>query len=121
MTNTDDPFGPILGQGFYLLTADKVPYRVSIAKWSDGWHKQRRVAMTVKDKSTGRPYASTIFLGIDTGSGKLLDPDGDHKPLVFETMIIGGPHNGHQVRTATWDEALEAHAEAVNLMESADD
>lgn len=45
---------------------------------------------------------STVFLGIDHGGF------GDGPPMLFETMIFGGPDDGAQWRFATWEEA-EAH------------
>lgn len=44
---------------------------------------------------------STVFLGLDHGFG-------GGPPLLFETMIFGGPHDGEQWRFSTW-EAAEAH------------
>lgn len=51
---------------------------------------------------------STVFLGLDHSH-----VGGD--PLLFETMIFGGPHDGHQTRASTWDEAEAQHAEAVAM------
>lgn len=65
-----------------------------VAKWSDGGVE-----------------VSTVFLGIDCS----LRPSVG-QPLLFETMVFGGLEDGHQVRTETWDEALEAHAEAMALV-----
>jgi hypothetical protein len=47
---------------------------------------------------------STAFLGID------LNWLGRGDPLLWETMIFGGPNNGDQWRYATWDEAERGHA-----------
>lgn len=50
---------------------------------------------------------STVFLCIDhnfLGSGP---------PLLFETMIFGGPLDGYQDRYCTWDEAVAGHELAV--------
>lgn len=59
-------------------------------------------------------WVSTTFLrGIDHS---FLDQDRpDHVPLLFETMIFGGPHDQDCWRYATWDEALAGHQEAVAL------
>jgi hypothetical protein len=51
---------------------------------------------------------STVFLGIDHGFG------GD-RPVLFETMIFGGPYNDHQVRYCTWAEAEHGHQVACDL------
>jgi hypothetical protein len=46
---------------------------------------------------------STVFLGLDHRS---LD---DGPPVLFETMIFGGPHNEWQDRYCTYDEAEAGH------------
>jgi hypothetical protein len=48
-------------------------------------------------------YVSTVFLGLDhrfVGKGP---------PLLYETMVFGGPMDQHQERTSTWEEAEQAH------------
>ncbi len=51
---------------------------------------------------------STVFLGIDHAFG-------GGPPLLFETMIFGGPHNEYQERYSTWEEAEAGHKRAVEL------
>ncbi len=53
---------------------------------------------------------STVFLGLDHswGSGP---------PLVFETMIFGGPNDQYQERYATYEEAEAGHKRAMWLVE----
>jgi hypothetical protein len=55
---------------------------------------------------------STVFLGLDHSWLS------DGPPLIFETMIFGGPHSDHQTRASTWDEAERQHAEAVAMVRS---
>ena len=49
---------------------------------------------------------STVWLGIDHSHG-------EGPPLIFETMIFGGPHDGYQARYSTEAEARAGHAVAV--------
>ncbi len=51
---------------------------------------------------------STVFLGLDHQFG-------NGAPLLFETMIFGGPHDGYQQRYSTWDEAIDGHQRALEL------
>jgi hypothetical protein len=51
---------------------------------------------------------STVFLGLDHSWG-------GGPPLIFETMVFGGPHDGYQERYSTRTEALMGHALAVRL------
>ena len=68
----------------------------------------RHVAQT----TLGKVRVSTIFLGLDHSFiyGK------KHKPILFETMIFGGKHDGYQERYAIWEEAEEGHKKAVELV-----
>lgn len=52
---------------------------------------------------------STVFLGLDHGFGS------DGPPILFETMIFGGPHDQFMDRYATRDEAIAGHAKALAL------
>ncbi len=49
---------------------------------------------------------STVFLGIAHGDTK----DG---PILFETLVLEGPMDGHGRRYVTWDQAVEGHWEVV--------
>ncbi len=59
-------------------------------------------------------HVSTIFLGIDLSFLSILHPDA--APQIFETMIFGGEHHGHQTRCSTWEQAEKMHADAVALV-----
>lgn len=56
-------------------------------------------------------WVSTVFL---TGLMTLKLPGG-RQPRLFETMIFGGPADGHSWKYATWDEAEKHHDVAVKL------
>lgn len=61
-----------------------------------------------KTELEGDVRVSTVFLGLDHSFG-------DGEPLLFETMIFGGPHDGYQERCSTWDQAVEMHRNAVEV------
>lgn len=69
----------------------------------------RRVA---RDK-VGDVTISTVFLGLDHS----FDESGP--PILFETMVFGGPLDEEQVRYATWDEAVAGHAAMVQRVKEA--
>jgi hypothetical protein len=50
----------------------------------------------------GKTKISTVFFAVDDGSG-------GGRPLLFETMIFGGPLDFHRQRYSTWEEAEEGH------------
>lgn len=66
-----------------------------------------RVASTY----VGETWVSTVWIGHDMGFGF-------GAPLVFETMIFGGPHSDYQTRYFDEAEALRGHLVAVALVES---
>jgi len=51
---------------------------------------------------------STVFIGLDYSFG-------GGPPLIFETMIFGGPHDQYTDRYSTLKEALQGHVKACNL------
>jgi len=70
-----------------------------------GDESRRRVAVT--DDVDKMVRVSTVFLGIDHGHGMT------DQPILFETMVFGGPLDGEMDRYATWDEAIAGHAAMV--------
>jgi hypothetical protein len=56
------------------------------------------------DKVTPEIRVSTVFLGLEHNFGK------PGPPILFETMVFGGPLDGEQERYCTWDEAEKGHA-----------
>ena len=58
---------------------------------------------------------STVFLGLDHNFYN------NGPPILFETMIFGGPLDGEQWRYATWKEAERGHAAALAKAKKAAD
>jgi len=63
--------------------------------------------------AVGDVEISTVWLGIDHSYQA-----GVGRPLIFETMIFGGTHDGEQRRYATEEEALAGHVETVERIRS---
>jgi hypothetical protein len=83
----------------YILK-DKVPIPIEdIREWARQFDDDQRL---VQRDEYGDITVSTVFLGIDHSFG-------EGRPLLFETMIFGGEHDGYQTRCSTWDEAVEQH------------
>jgi hypothetical protein len=68
----------------------------------------RRVAFT----QARYVSVSTVFLGTD----QALSPD--DPPLLFETKVFGGTHDGEVKRYSTWDEAERGHRALVTRVEA---
>jgi hypothetical protein len=81
--------------------------KVDPSAWRFQSGEERRVAVD----EIGDVRVSTVFLGLDHGYGG--------PPIIFETMIFGGPHDKYQERYSTWQEAEEGHRRAVVLVKQA--
>ena len=95
---------------WYILDEDNKPVIskvLSAAGWLEKNPDRRKVAL---DKMPGDVRVSTVFLGLDHGF--LASED----PILFETMIFGGPEDGYQERYKTWKEAEEGHKRALELV-----
>ena len=91
----------------YILDGrDPVPCAdvMTRARWFETY--DRHVAKT----DFGDMRVSTVFLGLDRSFG-------DGPPLLFETMIFGGPFDQekYQERCSTWEEAEAQHVKAVEV------
>lgn len=88
----------------YILV-DRTPVPVDdVMEWARWFGTaNRRVAQDV----LGNVRVSTIFLGLDHGTGE---------PRLFETMIFGGAHDHYQDWCSTWEQAEKMHADAVTLV-----
>lgn len=75
-------------------------YLMAWAKWFETG--DRRVA----DETIGDARVSTVFLSLDHSYG-------EGPPMLFETMVFGGPLDQEQDRCTTWDEAEAMHAAMV--------
>lgn len=97
-------------QNTYYLDDNNVAHQV---KSLDDYQKcllrenRRHVALTHLDNNV---TVSTVFLTLDHA----LIPDS--KPVLFETMIFGGPHDQDQWRYYTWDQAGRGHYAIVGAL-----
>lgn len=71
---------------------------------------KRHVGLTKLPKKFGRSV-STVFLGLDHS----FSFEAQVEPVLWETMIFGGPQDQYQDRYTSKEEALEGHKTAVKL------
>jgi hypothetical protein len=83
---------------------------ITWGRWFEANHTQRIVA---KDELPNDVRVSTVFLGLDHQFGH-------GEPLIFETMIFGGAHDGYQERYATRAAAEHGHRVALALAAAQD-
>jgi hypothetical protein len=63
----------------------------------------------VKQDTVGKVFISTVFLEIDHAWNS-------DTPVLWETMIFGGKHDGYQERYTSVEDALKGHQTALNLI-----
>ena len=93
----------------YWILDGKVPVaEPDLIKWGEWMQKNSRAVRksTATVKLNGQPIGevrvSTVFLGLDHSFG--VGP-----PLLFETMVFGGPLDEEQDRCSTWEAAEKMH------------
>jgi len=99
--------GEIEMMGYYILDGKEPVEIFDVMTWAVQIGMTDRI---VKQTTLGQTRVSTVFLGIDYQFG-------EGPPLLFETMVFGGEHNGDQWRYSTWDEAETGHETAVAICE----
>lgn len=93
---------------YYKLDENRNTVPVDSVEYSFLGSEDRRVGYS----SYGDVSISTVFLALNHQWG-------DGPPLLFETMIFGGPHNEYQTRCSTWAQAEEMHTSACLLVQAA--
>ena len=93
--------------GQYILDENGNPVlETDILKWGKWMQKaDRHIAF---DRLPMGVQVSTVFLGLDHSFS-----DGD--PVLWETMIFGGPHDQYQERYATLEAAKHGHMQALSM------
>jgi hypothetical protein len=87
----------------YILDGH-TPVAVDVLTWARWYGEARQSgAQRVAEETVGESRISTVFLGLDHRFG-------DGPPLLFETMVFGGPLDQEQTRCSTWEEAEHMHA-----------
>lgn len=86
---------------------------VTIQEWSVIFedHDARKVGDDTIEDGAEDVRVSTVLLGLDHSWGK-------GPPLIFETMIFGGPHDNFCTRYATKQQALDGHEAVVLALEA---
>lgn len=90
---------------YYILDGDRIK-AVPFGDWAIWFETaDRKIART----EIGDVLVSTVFLGLDHSFLP------DSPPILFETMIFGGEHDGYQDRYRTIEEAKAGHERAVRI------
>lgn len=61
-------------------------------------------------------FVSTVFLGLDHGLGREMCFEEGRKPVLFETMVMGGKYNSRGWRYSSYGEAKIGHWKIVDCI-----
>ena len=94
----------------YVLDGHEPVPTAAAAAWASWWDTADRVVArsTAEGLRGNTCEVSTVFLGVDHGFGG--------PPLLFETLVTGGAHDGYIRRYRTWDEAEAGHRQICTAM-----
>lgn len=94
---------------WYTLDENNKPVKSTIVDCGK-WREENPEKKAVKQEHIGKIFISTVFLGLDHA----WDSD---TPVLWETMIFGGEYDmSYQERYSSYEDALEGHQIAVNLV-----
>lgn len=95
----------------HYIIVDKVPVAVDARTWCE-WFENAGEERFVAKTTVGEAEVSTVFLGLD----HQFSLSEDAPPVLFETMIFGGEHDGDIWRWHTWVEAEQMHQKVVDMV-----
>lgn len=81
-----------------------------VIEWARWLQNNRRVAEDFVFGEDGS-YVSTVFLGVNHNFG-------DGPPVLWETMVFGGPHHEEMARYTSREAALIGHQTMLDLLKN---
>jgi uncharacterized membrane protein YgcG len=93
---------------WYILDNDHKPVSTNVLD-AARWMEEDPNNKVVKQEEVNDTFVSTVFLGLDHSWNSDI-------PVLWETMIFGGEHDQYQDRYCSYEDALEGHQRAVNLI-----
>lgn len=92
----------------YVLSGHDAIVEPDLMKWAKWFETANRTVrkdtakITLDGEPVGNVDVSTVFLGLDRSFGQ-------GKPLLFETMVFGGPLDQECERCSSWEAAEKMH------------
>lgn len=93
----------------YILAPNGDPIEVDLMTWARWAESNTDDVIVAKTQLPGDVEISTVFRGIDHNFGRR------GKPILWETMIFGGEHDGYQDRYTSRADAEKGHEAACRL------
>lgn len=106
---------------YYILQGHEAVPAQDAIEWGTWFEKAIRAGATIvkqEDIEEG-VRVSTVFIGLDHGHAWLSDTVFPYQPLIFETMVFGGPLDAEQERYSTWAGAEDGHKRIVTKVREA--
>lgn len=94
---------------WYKLDENNNPVKANSSKDYFNWVTENEVKRIVMRQDVDGITISTVFLGLD--HSWIGGP-----PVLWETMIFGGEHDQYQERYYSFDDALDGHFKALELV-----
>jgi hypothetical protein len=94
----------------YILDGKTPVVESNSLRWSKWFSTADRI---VKQDRIEDVSVSTVFVGLDHRFF------GDGPPLLFETLVFGGPRDGQTYRYSSWDDAEAGHEMEVKRVRQA--
>ena len=90
--------------GKYKLVGQKPVPVENLMEWAAGFGQDNN---RIANDDVGSVHVSTVFLGLDHNYLR------EGPPVLFETMVFGGKHDGDMRRYATYEDAERGHKETL--------
>lgn len=109
-----------LGHHAYILKNGKIT-KTSWLEASIWWGLNRKLCK-IDSTQVGEAKVSTVFIPLDHNFNNFFEswqgePEGvDRRPILFETLVFGGDHDGEMDRYASLGEAKQGHWRMVDLV-----
>jgi hypothetical protein len=97
----------------HYILVDEAPTEADLETWARWFETNAAKRMVAKTTVSDTVQVSTVFLGLDHNHGD------DGPPILWETMIFGGPHDQYQRRYSSRADAEAGHLDAVALAQGA--
>ena len=96
---------------WYILDENNKPVASASIIEAATWLDKNPERKAVKQEHINDVRISTVFLTLDHAW-----PKDDITPVLWETMIFGGEHDQYMDRYTSYEDALEGHQKALNLV-----
>ena len=94
---------------WYILDENNKPVKATSIMEAADWMENNPERKAVKQEHIDEIFVSTVFLGLDHAWNSDI-------PVLWETMIFGGEHDQYMDRYTSYEDALEGHQTALNLI-----